>query len=125
MLAAGTDLSRHSRRVRRRRSAYPDGVDGAIKTSVRRANVIILFLIAALALLSIDRVAERLIPAMYDDASSFVRVDPKPGWIGTPIAIDQGRPIGIVASGRVSTPRLTRSTPTGARPRQVGPDVAN
>jgi hypothetical protein len=101
------------------------GVNRPVSQGVWRANVIILLLIAALALLSIDRVAERLLPPMYDDASSFVRIDPKPGWIATTIAIEPNQPIGIVASGRVSTPRLTRATSTGHRPRQVGPDGAN
>jgi hypothetical protein len=92
---------------------------------VWRANIVILLVIAALALLSIDRVAERLVPPLYDEAGSFVRIDPVPGWTATPITIEADRPIGIVASGRVSTPRLTRPTMTGSGPRQVGPDGAN
>jgi hypothetical protein len=100
-------------------------VNGATDARVKRANTIILLLLAALVLLSIDRVAERLGPPLYDEVSSFVRVDPKPGWIATPIVIEPNRPIGIVASGRVSTPRLARPTSTGHRPRQVAPDGAN
>jgi hypothetical protein len=104
---------------------YPDLVTGTVSGRVWRANVVILLLIAALALLSIDRVAERLMPPLYDDADSFIRIDPKPGWTATAIAIEATRPIGIVASGRVSTPRLTRAITSGRRPRQVGPDGAN
>jgi hypothetical protein len=92
---------------------------------VWRANIVILLVIAALALLSIDRVAERLVPPLYDDPSSFIRIDPQPGWTATPIRIEAGWPIGIVASGRVSTPRLMRATTTGRRPLDVRPDGAN
>jgi hypothetical protein len=96
-----------------------------VSRRVWRANVVILLLIAALALLSIDRVAERLIPPLYDDAGSFVRIDPKPGWTATAIVIEPDRPIGIVASGRVSTPRLTHAGVTGRRPLEIRPAGAN
>lgn len=101
------------------------GVNRQVSQRIWRANLVILLLTAALALLSLDRVAERLLPPLYDEASSFVRIDPTPGWIATTIVIEPNRPIGIVASGRVSTPRLARATRTGSRPRQVGPDGAN
>src|SRR5262249_16927764 len=101
-------------------------VSGATDGSVRRANVVILLVIAALGLLSIDKIGERLVPPLYDEASSFIRVDPKPGWIATPIVLEQNRPIGIVAGGPVSTPRRKRATRReGERPRQVGPAGAN
>ena len=92
-------------------------MNGTTNRSVRRANVVIFLLIAALGVLSIDKVAERFGRMLYDDASSFIRVDPKPGWVATPIIVEQNRPIGIVASGRVSTPRLQRAggRPTGDR----------
>ena len=109
----------------KRLGAYADRVSGTINVRVSRANVIILILIAGLGLLSIG-VGEWFVAPLYDDASSFVRVDPKPGWIETPIVIEPNRPIGIVGSGRVSTPRLQRRTgPRGDHPRQVGPDGAN
>jgi hypothetical protein len=98
-------------------------VSGPLKRKISRANLIILLLIAALGLLSIDWIGERLVPPLYDGAGSFIRVDPKPGWIATSIVIEQNRAVGIVASGRVSTPRLKRANST--RPIQVGPRGAN
>jgi hypothetical protein len=85
------------------------------------ANTAIIFVGAVLTLLSIPKVSEQLLPALYDEANSFIRIDPKPGWIPTSVVIDEDRPIGIVASGFVSTPRLTR----GDKPYQVGPDGAD
>jgi hypothetical protein len=103
--------------------AYPESVSGPLERKISRANLVILLLIAALGLLSIDRIGERLIPPLYDAAGSFIRVDPRPGWMATSIVIEQNRPARIVASGRVSTPRLTR--PNSTRPIQVGPAGAN
>jgi hypothetical protein len=101
-------------------------VNGTTSRSVRRANVVIFLLIAAFGLLSINRLGEWLGPPLYDEAHSFIRVDPRPGWIATPIVVEQNRPIGIVAGGRVATPRLKRATSRqGAQPRQVGPAGAN
>src|SRR5262245_11433272 len=98
-------------------------MSGPLKGRVSRANVVILLLIAALGLLSIDWIGERLVPPLYDAADSFIRVDPKPGWIATSIVIEQNRPVGIVSSGRVATPRLKRLNSTW-RPLQVPPDGA-
>jgi hypothetical protein len=101
------------------------GVTRPVDNGVWRANVVILIVIGALALLSVGRFAERLLPSLYDEASSFVRVDPRPGWMATPIVIERDRPIRIVASGRVATPRLMMASVTGDRPRQIGPQGAN
>jgi hypothetical protein len=97
------------------------GVNQPAAKGVWRANVVILIVIGVLALLSVGRVAERLVPSLYDEPSSFVRVDPRPGWLATSIVIQQDRPIGIVASGRVATPRLMTASVTGDRPRPIGP----
>jgi hypothetical protein len=62
---------------------------------------------------------------MYDDAGSFSRVDPRPGWIDTGITVQEHRPIGIVVGGRVSTPRLINATASEPnKPYEVGPEGA-
>jgi len=98
-------------------------VRGPLQGRISRANVVILLLIAALGLLSIDWIGGHLVPPLYDAAGSFIRIDPKPGWIATSIVIEPNRPVAVVASGRVATPRVKRATSAG--PVQVGPDGAN
>jgi hypothetical protein len=92
------------------------------KTRAALGNSIIIFVAVVLTLLSIPKVSEQLLPPLYDDANSFLRIDPKPGWIQTPVVVEKDRPIGVVASGFVSTPRLTRN---GTKPYQIGPDGAD
>jgi hypothetical protein len=98
----------------------------SVTWTVRRLNVIIGFVFAALVLLYFPTIRERLLPAMYDEKDSFSRIDPRPGWLYTGIVIHEGRPIVIVASGEVSTPRLTRATPTNPhRAVQIRPEGAD
>jgi hypothetical protein len=90
--------------------------------TVRRLNAIIGFVFVALVLFYFPAIHERLLPPMYDEKSSFSRVDPRPGWLDTGIVIHEGRPIGIIVSGTVSTPRLTHATPTNDHKLdQIGP----
>lgn len=92
---------------------------------VAAANAVLLLIFAAFVLLYFDRVRERIFPPMFDDARSFGRVDPRPGWVDTGIDIQEGRPIGIIVSGKVSTPRLTHDTGSERnKPRDVGPEGA-
>jgi hypothetical protein len=94
--------------------------------TVGRLNAVIGFVFAALMLFYFPTIRERLLPPMYDEKNSFSRVDPRPGWVDTGIVIHEGRPIGIVVSGKVSTPRLTHATPTNAHKLdQIGPDGAD
>lgn len=93
-----------------------------MRWTVGRVNAVIGFVFAALVLFYFPAVHERLLPPMYDEQSTFFRVDPRPGWLDTGIVIADGRPIGIVVSGTVSTPRLTHATPTNAHKLdQIGP----
>jgi hypothetical protein len=89
------------------------------------ANAVIATVFAGLALFYVDAVRDRILPPMYDEAGSFGRIDPRPGWVDTGIDIRDGRPIGIVASGKVSTPRLVHDTASERnKPHDVGPEGA-
>lgn len=81
-----------------------------MNAGVTRANAIMVLLFAMIVLLQFDTIRDRFFPPMYDDARSFSRVDPQPGWIDTGITITESQPIGIIASGRIATPRLTHTT---------------
>jgi hypothetical protein len=96
-----------------------------MRWTVGRTNAVLAIVFTALVMFYFDSVRERLFPPMYDDAGSFSRVDPRPGWIDTGITVQEHRPIGIVANGRVSTPRLTIATATDPnKPYEVGPEGA-
>jgi hypothetical protein len=94
--------------------------------TVARTNAVIAFAFGVLALLYLDVVRERILPPMYDEASSFSRVDPRPGWTDTGIVIQPNRPVGIVAAGKVSTPRLAHATDGDPnRAYEIGPEGAD
>ena len=95
-------------------------------TNAARANIVILILFATMVLFYFDEVRERLLPPMYDDASSFSRVEPRPGWTDTGIIVRENRPVAVIASGKISTPRLTHSTASVRnKPFEIGPEGAD
>jgi hypothetical protein len=94
--------------------------------TVARTNAVLAIVFTLLVLFYFESVRERLLPPMYDEAASFSRVDPQPGWMDTGIVVEAHRPIGIVASGRVSTPRLINGAGSEPnKPYEVGPDGAD
>jgi hypothetical protein len=95
-------------------------------TRVGWINVVLVVVFAAMVLVYVEPVRERLMPPLYDDLRSFSRIEPRPGWTDTGIVVRENEPIGIVASGRVSTPRLKRAIAADPdKPFDVGPDGAD
>lgn len=89
------------------------------------ANATLLLVFAVFMVFYFEPVRERLLPPMYDDPGSFARVDAKPGWTDTGIVVEEGRPVGIIVSGTVSTPRLAHDTASERdKPYEIGPEGA-